>query len=38
MHDPTKTRLQAFRDLFRQYREAVGDDAYLLACSGLDAA
>ncbi len=31
-HDPTKTRLQVLRDLFRLYREAVGEEAYLLAC------
>lgn len=36
MHDDTKTRLQGFRDLFRQYSEAVGDDAFLLACSGFE--
>jgi hypothetical protein len=36
MHDDTKTRLQGFRDLFRQYRESVGDDAFLLACSGFE--
>ena len=31
-HDPTKTRYQVFRDLYRLYREEIGDDNYLLAC------
>ncbi|MFH1007448.1 MAG: alpha-galactosidase [Candidatus Latescibacterota bacterium] len=34
MHNPYKTRLQAYRDLYRLYREEVGESAYLLACSG----
>lgn len=33
-HDPRVTRLQAFRELYRLYREEMGEDAYLLACSG----
>ena len=33
-HNPKKTRLQAFRDLYRLYREEMGD-SYLLACSEL---
>jgi alpha-galactosidase len=32
LYNPTKTRLQAFRDLYRLYREEVGEEAYLLAC------
>ncbi|MFZ2657279.1 MAG: glycoside hydrolase family 36 protein [Victivallales bacterium] len=34
-HDPRKTRLQAYRDLYRLYREEMGEDTYLLSCSGL---
>ncbi len=30
-HDPTKTRYQVFRDLYKLYREELGD-IYLLAC------
>jgi hypothetical protein len=30
-HDPTKTRYQIFRDLYKLYREELGD-IYLLAC------
>jgi len=30
--DPKKTRLQVFRDLYRLYREVLGEDAYILAC------
>ena len=30
-HDPTKTRYQIFRDLYKLYREELGD-LYLLAC------
>ena len=33
LHDPSKTRFQAMRDLFRIYRDAVGDECYLLACT-----
>ena len=33
-HDPTLTRLQAFRSLQRLYREAIGEDAYLLSQGG----
>ena len=32
--DPTKTRLQVFRELYALYREAAGEDTYLLACLG----
>lgn len=32
-HNPKKTRLQAFRDLYRLYREEMGESAYLVACS-----
>ncbi len=36
-HDARKTRFQAFRDLYRLYREEMGD-AYLLECAGFDRA
>ena len=32
--DPTKTRLQAFRELYALYREAAGEDMYILSCLG----
>ena len=32
-HDPKKTEFQALRDAFRLYRETIGEDAYLLACT-----
>ena len=32
--DPKMTRFQAMRGLFRLYREAVGEDSFLLACVG----
>lgn len=32
--DPTKTRLQIFRELYTLYREAAGDDMYILSCLG----
>lgn len=32
--DPTKTRLQVFRELYALYREAAGEDTYILACLG----
>lgn len=32
--DASKTRLQAMRDLYRLYREEVGEESYLLSCSG----
>jgi hypothetical protein len=32
--DPTKTRLQAFRELYALYREAAGDEMYILSCLG----
>lgn len=32
--DPTKTRLQVFRDLYTLYREAAGDEMYILSCLG----
>jgi len=32
--DPTKTRLQAFRELYTLYREAAGDETYILSCLG----
>ena len=33
-HDPTKTRLQIFRELYTLYREAAGDEMYMLSCLG----
>jgi alpha-galactosidase len=33
-YDPTKTRLQVFRELYTLYREAAGDDTYILSCLG----
>lgn len=33
-HDPKKTSLQVKRDLFKLYREALGDDVYMNACNG----
>jgi len=33
-HDPTKTRMQILRELYRLYREAAGDQMYILACLG----
>jgi hypothetical protein len=32
--DPTKTRLQVFRDLYTLYRDAAGEDMYILSCLG----
>ena len=34
--DPRLTRLQAMRELYRAYREAIGPDAYLLGCIGFN--
>lgn len=34
-HDRKKTRLQVFRDLYRLYRNEIGEDSYLLACVGI---
>ncbi len=33
-HDPTKTRLQIFRELYTLYRDAAGEDIYILSCLG----
>lgn len=33
-YDPTKTRLQIFRELYTLYREAAGEDMYILSCLG----
>ena len=33
-YNPYKTRLQAMRDLYKLYRDEVGEDSYLLSCSG----
>jgi hypothetical protein len=32
--DPTKTSLQIFRDLYTLYREAAGEEMYILSCLG----
>ena len=32
--DPAKTRLQVFRELYQLYREAAGEDIYILSCLG----
>ena len=32
--DQTKTRLQVFRDLYTLYRDAAGEDIYILSCLG----
>jgi len=32
--DPTKTRLQIFRELYALYREAAGEEMYILSCLG----
>lgn len=33
LHNPKKTRLQALRELYAMYRETVGEESHLLACS-----
>ena len=33
-YDPTKTRLQIFRELYTLYRAAAGDEMYMLSCLG----
>ena len=33
-YDPKKTRLQVFRELYTLYREAAGEDMYMLSCLG----
>ena len=33
-HNPTLTRLQVFRQLYKVFRDAMGEESYLLACSG----
>lgn len=38
LHDPKKTHLQALRDLYRLYREEIGEESYLLSCSGFNRA
>lgn len=38
LHDPKKTHLQALRDLYRLYRDEIGEDSYLLSCSGFNRA
>ncbi len=32
--DPTKTRMQVFRELYTLYREAAGEEMYILSCLG----
>jgi len=32
-YDQRKTRLEVYRDLYRLYRETIGEESYLLACS-----
>ena len=32
--DPTKTRMQIFRELYTLYREAAGEEIYILSCLG----
>lgn len=38
LHDRTRTAFQALRDLYRLYREEMGEDSYLLACLGFNRA
>jgi hypothetical protein len=33
-HDPRLTRFEAYRQLYRLYREEIGEGSYLLACAG----
>ena len=33
-HDPRKTSLQAFREMYGVFRNAAGEDSYILACTG----
>lgn len=33
-YDATKTSLQAYRDLYALYRQVLGEECYLLSCSG----
>jgi hypothetical protein len=35
LHNPKKTHLQALRDLYRLYREEIGEESFLLSCSVL---
>jgi hypothetical protein len=35
LYNPKKTHLQAYRDLYRLYREEIGEESFLLSCSGL---
>lgn len=37
-YDPTKTSLQAYRDIYRFYREVLGENTYVLSCSGFERA
>ncbi len=38
LHDRSRTAFQALRDLYRLYREEMGEDSYLLACIGFNRA
>jgi alpha-galactosidase len=38
LHDTSRTAFQALRDLYRLYREEIGEDSYLLACIGFNRA
>jgi hypothetical protein len=38
LHDTCKTRFQAARELHALYREAIGEDAYMLGCLGMSRA
>jgi hypothetical protein len=33
-HNPRQTRFEIYRDLYRLYREEMGESSYLLACAG----
>lgn len=35
-YNPYKTRLQAFRELYKLYREEMKEDTYLVSCSGFN--
>ncbi len=37
-HDPKKTKFQVLRDLYRLYRETIGEESYLLGCLGMQRA
>ena len=37
-YDPTKTSFQAYRDIYRFYREVLGENTYLLSCTNFERA